>query len=152
MDSGTKAQGEQLFEVLQMFKLATSSPLSGSIVRTPAHKDISHEVRRFDSADSCDKQRKSPRISTKSSNGKSALRLAQDLIAKKCGILQDEESLEDQTLQQYLDMCKKPLPDSSMQAILKLSEVASESKKKQKKDKKEGKGRENGTEIQGKGE
>jgi hypothetical protein len=64
--------------------------------------------------------------------------LAQDLIAKKCGILQNEDSLEDQTLQQYLDMYKKPLPDSSMQAILNLSEVASESKKKRRKVKKKG--------------
>jgi hypothetical protein len=55
MDFGTKARGEQLFEVLQMFKQATSSPLSGSIFRTPAHKDIANEVRRFDSVDSCDK-------------------------------------------------------------------------------------------------
>jgi hypothetical protein len=43
------------FEVLQMFKQATSSPLSGSILRTPAHKDIATEVKRFDSANSCDK-------------------------------------------------------------------------------------------------
>jgi hypothetical protein len=138
MDSGTKAHGEQLFQVLQMFKQATSSPLSGSILRTPTHKTIVNDTKRIVSADSCDKQRKSPRISAKSSNGKSALRLAQYLIAKKCGIIQNEDSLEDQTLQQYLDMYKKPLPDSSVQAILKLSEVASESKKK-KKSKKEGK-------------
>jgi hypothetical protein len=46
-------------------------------------------------------------------------------------------------------MYKKPLPDSIMQAILKLSEVASESKKKKKNGKK---GRKKGVEIQGKGE
>jgi hypothetical protein len=46
-------------------------------------------------------------------------------------------------------MYKKPLPDSIMQAILKLSEVASESKKKKKNSKK---GRKKGAEIQGKRE
>jgi hypothetical protein len=40
--------------------------------------------------------------------------------------VQDEDSLEETTLQQYLDMYKKPLPNSSMQAILKLPEVAAE--------------------------
>jgi hypothetical protein len=39
-------------------------------------------------------------------------------------------------------MYKKPLPDSSMQAILNLSEVASESKKKRRKVKKKGGGEE----------
>jgi sugar diacid utilization regulator len=71
------------------------------------------------------------------SRGKSAQKLAQDLVAKKCGILQSDDSLEDTTLQDYLDMYKKPLSDDSMQAILQLTEVAVEKKKKKKtKDKK----------------
>jgi hypothetical protein len=126
MDSEIKAQGEQLFEILQMFKQATTSPLSTSVLETPSHKVISQEVRNNFLGGSPDKQRKIPRLSAKSSKGKYVLKLAQDLIAKKCGIVQDEDSLEETTLQQYLDMYKKPLPNSSMQAILKLPEVAAE--------------------------
>jgi hypothetical protein len=58
-------------------------------------------------------------------------------VAKKSGLLQPDDSLEDTTLQDYLDMYKKPLYDDSMQAILQLTEVAAEKKKKKKgKDKK----------------
>jgi hypothetical protein len=75
---------------------------------------------------------KSPRLSAKDLEGKTVLKLAQDPIAKRCGIVPNEESLDDTTLQRYLDMYKKPLPRTFMQAILKLSEVASEKKKKKK--------------------
>jgi hypothetical protein len=57
-------------------------------------------------------------------------------VAKKSGLLQPDDSLEDTTLQDYLDMYKKPLYDDSMQAILQLTEVAVEKKKKKGKDKK----------------
>jgi hypothetical protein len=63
--------------------------------------------------------------------------LAQDLVAKKWGIVQEEKTLDDMTLKQYLDMYKKPLNEDSMEAILKLTEVAAEKRKKKNKDKKE---------------
>jgi hypothetical protein len=71
-----------------------------------------------------DKQRRSPRLSAKSEKGKLVLKLIQYLVAKKCGLLQTEDPQEDMTLQQYLNMFKEPLSDNSMQAILKLTEVA----------------------------
>jgi hypothetical protein len=61
--------------------------------------------------------------------GKLVLKLAQDPMAKKCGILQPEDSLEGTTLQEYLDMYKKPISDDSMQAILQLTEVVVDKKK-----------------------
>jgi hypothetical protein len=90
-----------------MFKQATSSPLLGSIFKTPVHKTISQEVRSTFGVGTTDNH----------------------------SIVVDEDSLDDITLQQYLDIYKKPLPDSSMQAILKLSEVVTENKKKNKKSK-----------------
>jgi hypothetical protein len=64
------------------------------------------------------------------------MKKAQELVARKCGILEEEQELDDMTLQKYLDMYKQPLNEESMQAIIKLTEVAGEKIKKKKKDKK----------------
>jgi hypothetical protein len=50
--------------------------------------------------------------------------------------MQEDETLEGMTLQQYIDMYKQPLSENSRETILKLSEVAMEKKKKNNKDKK----------------
>jgi hypothetical protein len=55
----------------------------------------------------------------KNSIGKCIVRLAQDLIAKKCGVILEDESLDNMTLLQYLNMYKEPLAESSMLTILK---------------------------------
>jgi hypothetical protein len=99
--------------------------------------------------------RKSPRSKEKGSGGKSIIKLAQDLVAKKCGIIKENEGLENLTLQQYLDMYKKPLDDQATEAILKLTEVAIEKGKKVKKDMKDKKkkmkqGRKKGSSEDGK--
>jgi hypothetical protein len=39
----------------------------------------------------------------------------------KCGITQDDEPLDNMTLQQYLNMYKEPLAEKFMEAILKLT-------------------------------
>jgi ABC-type transport system involved in cytochrome bd biosynthesis fused ATPase/permease subunit len=75
-------------------------------------------------------QRKSPRLKEKNREGKIITKLAQDLIAKKCGIISEEGNLEDLTLQQYLDLYKKPLSEPEMEAIMELTKVAKEMKKK----------------------
>jgi hypothetical protein len=78
----------------------------------------------------------SPRIKEKRGSGKSVLKLAQDLVAKKCGLIRDDEALDEMTLNQYMQMYKKPLTKDSMSAIFKLTEVAQEKKKTKIKDKK----------------
>jgi hypothetical protein len=50
-------------------------------------------------------------------------KLAQELVAKKCGVLREEEALDKLTLQQYLHLYKQPLLDQSMEAVLKLTEM-----------------------------
>jgi hypothetical protein len=84
-----------------------------------------------------DNLRKSPMLSGRINKGKSVVNLAQDLVARKCGIIQEEENLDDMTLKDYMNMYKKPLSKDSMGAILKLTEVAQEKKKKKNKIKKE---------------
>jgi hypothetical protein len=69
------------------------------------------------------------------------MKLAQDLVAKKCGIFKENESLDDMTLKHFLEMYKEPLSKGSMEAIIKLTEVTHEEKikkqvKKEKKKKK----------------
>jgi hypothetical protein len=59
--------------------------------------------------------------------------LAQDLVAKKCGILEEDQSLEAMTLQNYLDHYKQPLTDYSLEAKQKLTEVVVEKKKRRNK-------------------
>jgi hypothetical protein len=61
---------------------------------------------------------------------KPAVQLAQELLAKKWGILDVEKEMESLTLRQYLDIYRKPLSQTAMEAIRKLTEVAELKKKK----------------------
>jgi hypothetical protein len=69
--------------------------------------------------------------------GKSILKKVQELIARKCGIVEEDKELDNTTLQQYVEMYKQPLSKESMQAIVDLTEVINARKKKKKKDRKE---------------
>jgi hypothetical protein len=120
-------KGKELHEVLRMFKQATTSPLSSFLLETPKHKAKSK-------SQTSDRPRKSHRLSGKGGKGKSVLKLAQDLVAKKCGIIQGEEALDEMTLQDYLNLYKVPLSKDSMEAIVKLTEVVKEKKKTMRKD------------------
>jgi hypothetical protein len=64
--------------------------------------------------------------------------LAQDLVAQKLGVLEDQTNLDHMTFQHCLDKYKPPLSEQSLKAILSLIEVAVEKgKKKSKKLKKD---------------
>jgi hypothetical protein len=81
----------------------------------------------------------SPRFQNKEDKNKPILKKAQELVARKCGILEEEKELDSMTLQQCLNMYKNPLSYEALEAITQLSEVAAEAKKK-KMDKKKKKG------------
>jgi hypothetical protein len=66
------------------------------------------------------KQRKSPRLREKGARDKHVIKLAQELLAKKCGVIDEEKELDCMTLQNYIDMYKRPLSEDSMEAIKKL--------------------------------
>jgi hypothetical protein len=122
-----------------MFKQANSEPLASSILQTLAHNLVSTKKKIPLEISKKDKQHKSPRLQNKEHNGKTIIKKAQELVARKCGILEEEDELDEMTLQQYLNMYKNPLNEEAMEAITKLSEVAVE-KKIKKKDKKKKKG------------
>jgi hypothetical protein len=54
-------------------------------------------------------------------------------VVKKCGIIQQNQSLDNMTLNQYLHLYKKIISDDSMQAIMKLTDIATEKIEKKKK-------------------
>jgi hypothetical protein len=71
--------------MLSMFKQSTSTPLSGFVLQTPQHKaDPPSNYLPLDG----EKEKgpwRSPRLMKKNSSEKGIFKLAQDLIAKKCG-------------------------------------------------------------------
>jgi hypothetical protein len=148
MDFETREQGKEMHEVLKLFKTTTTSPMSSCILQMPKHKRRIVE----DSPKSVQgTQRRSPRLSAKKKpTGKSIVRLAKEFVAKKCGIAQEDEPLDDMILQQYMSMYKEPLSDSSMAVILKLTKVTEEKKNKAKKESKKEKAKEGSKAIGGK--
>jgi hypothetical protein len=56
-------------------------------------------------------------------------------VARKCGIIEDDQELDHLTLQQYIDMYQKPLSNQTLVAMAQFAEV-SETNKQKKKDKK----------------
>jgi hypothetical protein len=143
MDPSTHERGKELQNMMRLFKEATTSPLSTSILQIPLHKTAMQESNPPEQDSQPAKsptpqrvQRQSPRLKSKLPKEKSITRLAQDLVDKKCGVLQEEESLDDMTLQRYLQLYKQPLLEDSMQAIVKLTDVAVDKQSKKPKDKK----------------
>jgi predicted solute-binding protein len=74
--------------------------------------------------------RSSPRFKSNAKKKKPAMQLAQEMLEKKWGILDADKDLEKITLQQYIDMYRKPLSQSAMSAVKKLTEVAEAKRKK----------------------
>jgi hypothetical protein len=85
------------------------------------------------------KAKKSKNQKEKSNTKQPLSWMAQELLARNCGLLKMDKRLDDMMLQQYIDMYKHPLNEESMHAILKLTKVATEKKKKKKKKKKKDK-------------
>jgi hypothetical protein len=122
-----------MHDLLKQYKHAAPAPLSSCLLQTAQHKTAVVEH----SSSAPDREKvgpwRSPRLKKKNSGGKTIVKLAQDLVVKKCGAILEEENLEAMTLHEYLDLYKDPITDKCMEAILKLSEVATQKKKKKKK-------------------
>jgi hypothetical protein len=54
------------------------------------------------------------------------------VVARKCGIVGEDEELDKMTLRHYLNSYKSPLSEEEMEAIKKLSEITEEKKIKKK--------------------
>jgi hypothetical protein len=108
-DPELQQQGSELQEVLRMFKQTTTSPLSSCILQTPKNEVVLLENTGVSEGGPSNQQRKSSRLNAKNSGGKPIVRLAHDLVVKKCGVIAEVESLDDATLKDYLDLLKKTL-------------------------------------------
>jgi hypothetical protein len=117
---------------MSCYTCANSTPLAGCILETPKTKLPPAAKPQDMVTDPSTKYRSSQRLKQKSNKGKSILKMAQDLVARKCGIVQEGQDLDDVTLQQYVDMYKQPLSDQSMEVIFQLTEVAKDKKMKKK--------------------
>lgn len=138
MPTEIQDHGRELTEVLRLFKETTTKPISACVLPTPTHKIGTAEIAKSKIIQhNIEGKRESPRLKDKSKNGKSIIKKAQEMVARKCGIIQEEDSMDDMTLQQYINMYKQPLNETSRQAILKLTEVTSASTNKAKKKSKE---------------
>jgi hypothetical protein len=74
-----------------MFKEASTEPLASFVLQTPKHKTILHEDHVPKSSSLGTGTRCSPRLKGKMPKGKSIIKMAQEMVAKKCGIVQDEQ-------------------------------------------------------------
>jgi hypothetical protein len=112
------------------------------VLPTPQHK--TNEVAAIPAKESRSQveQRKSPRLKEKATKSKPIIKLAQELVAKKWGILKEDTELDNMTLKQYMDMYKQPLIEETIEAIEKLTKVAVDMKTKKDKKKKKKKGKE----------
>jgi hypothetical protein len=72
----------------------------------------------------------SPRIQNKMKKCKSSIKLAQKVLARKWAILDVDKELEELTLQQYINIYIKTLPQPAIMAVKKLTEVANMKNKK----------------------
>lgn len=113
-------EGNELQEVLRLLKQTTSKPLSGAVLPTPANKKA-HKINKTNKK--MQKLRESPRLKAKLNKGKSVTLMAQEIIAKKCGILDEAHQLDTMTLQQYINMYKQPMTEDRMKAIEKPTEI-----------------------------
>lgn len=68
--------------------------------------------------------RSSPRLKNRNKQNKPVIAMAQEILAKKWGIMEHSQALDELTLKQYIDIYKKPLSVEAMAAISKLTEVA----------------------------
>lgn len=76
--------------------------------------------------------RRNPRLKNKTRKPKPPIKLAQEVLAKKWGILTQDEDMDELTLQQYLDLYRKPLSAPALQDIKTLTLVVELKKGKKK--------------------
>jgi hypothetical protein len=133
---------EESLDPLLRFKQSVSKPIPEALLPLPtAHRLDSFTVKPADQGEK--KKQKpatlcSPRIKNCNKKRKPAIKLAQEVLAKKWGILNVEEEMEELILQQYIDIYRKPLSQSAMAAVRKLTEVAEMTTKKKLATKKKG--------------
>jgi hypothetical protein len=82
-----------------LFKEANTEPLAACILPTPKHKTKQTDKQAPTLVSNQAEHRKSPKLQNKGSKSKTMIKMAQELVEKKCGILNDKEDLDNITLQ-----------------------------------------------------
>jgi hypothetical protein len=96
---------------------ANTEPLSSFGLPTPHHKRKITVEPDGEEANQQNKVKKSAKMKEKNSKNMSINKLAQEVLAQNCGIIREDEDLDDMTLQQYIDMYEHPLiPASNIEA------------------------------------
>jgi hypothetical protein len=92
---------------MRLFRESTTQPLSDSVLQTPLHKPKPPSAAAASRAANLVSPRESPRLKAKLTKEKYISKLAQDLVAKKCGVIQQDQLLDDMTLNEYIQLYKK---------------------------------------------
>lgn len=128
MDPAVQAHGRELEEMLRLFRQKNTTTLSEFGFPTPANKMVNKKDKNEKKTTKTQMPKctlgKSSSLKSKCDKGKTIVQMAQELVAKKCGIIREEQEFDTMTLQQYFDMYKLLLTKGSRGAILKLTEVA----------------------------
>lgn len=126
----TRDEDTDSSDCMKAFKEDVTQPLQPSLLNNPSSKK---ELVTENNKQTEVPTRSSPRLKNKMKKPKPAIKMAQEVLARKWGMLKNEEEMDNLTLQQYLDIYRKPLSCSAMAAIKTLSEVAELKKVKKKK-------------------
>jgi hypothetical protein len=127
-------QSQETPDTPASFEQATTRPLTPPLLQLPPSTRTYEVVKQIEQPKNKERSklatRSSPRFKNNTKKRKPAIQLAQEMLAKKWGILDVEKEMEDLTLQQYINIYRKPLPQAAIMAVIKLTEVAEMKKKK----------------------
>jgi hypothetical protein len=99
-------QGKDLLELLQIFRQTTTQPFSSFVLETPKHKSTeateppieeSHAQGEHQNSSKYN-QIQSLRLKVKANKSKPIIKMAQEVVAKKWGILKEDKELDNMTL------------------------------------------------------
>lgn len=108
MTAPPSTEDELLQDDIQALKLKVTTQLPPSLLMTPTHRTTTEaptqDAEASPQMESAIATRSSPRLREKPKKQHSTIKMAQQVLAKKLGILREEEELKTDTLQKYLDI------------------------------------------------
>jgi hypothetical protein len=127
-------QRGDIIDPLLYFQQQISSSVPQPLLNLPSAQQLINSTHEMEARGHSEMQtqvvRSSTRISGSIKKRKPSIKMAQEVLAKKWGVLDMEKDMEDLTLQQYINIYKKPFSQQSMAAVRELTQVAELKKKK----------------------
>jgi hypothetical protein len=113
---------------LLSFKHKVIKMLPEALLPLPTSQTLTHAAETLEEHGRGEKHKQatrcSPKIKRNIKKHKPAVKLAQEVLAKKWGILDVDKEMEELTLQQYIDLYRRSLSQHAIAAVRKLTEVA----------------------------